>query len=82
MRHEDLPERWKLKVIGYLRSIGEDKRDKLSAYELNSASTVQLKFEDDSFAKFRYSLVINAPELNEGRTYTYYSFNACRLRPN
>lgn len=31
---------------------------------------VEIKFEDDSFAEFRYALVINAPELNERGIFT------------
>lgn len=79
MKHEDLPERWKLKIIEYLKSNGEEKRDKLNAYDFFSNRKIEIKFEDNSFAEFRYSLMINAPEFNEVGIFTehcgYHIFN-------
>lgn len=77
--HEDLPKRWKKKLIEYLRNNGEEEREELSAYDFFPNQIVQIKFEDESFAEFRYSLVINAPELNEVGIFTehcgYHIFN-------
>ena len=79
MKHDDLPERWKQKVIQYLRDNGETKREKLSAYDFFPNQIVQIKFEDDSFAEFKYPLLINAPEFNEVGVFTehcgYHIFN-------
>jgi hypothetical protein len=79
MKHEDLPERWKLKIINYLKSNGEEKREKLNAYDFFPNRKIEIKFEDDSFAEFRYPLLINAPEFNEVGIFTehcgYHIFN-------
>jgi len=79
MKHQDLPERWKLKIIEYLKSNGEENRKELSAYDFFPNRKVEIKFEDDSFAEFRYALVINAPEFKEVGIFTehcgYHIFN-------
>ena len=79
MKHEDLPERWKLKIIEYLQSTGEGERKELSAYDFFPNRIVKIKFGDESFAEFRYSLVINATEFNEVGVFTehcgYHIFN-------
>lgn len=33
MKHEDLPERWKLKISEYLNANGENDRNQLSVYD-------------------------------------------------
>lgn len=70
MKHEDLPERWKNKIIGYLKINGITERDKLSAYDFFPNQILEIKFEDESFAEFRYPLLINAPEFNEVGVFT------------
>lgn len=79
MNHIDLPKRWKLKIKEYLKSNGQDDRNELSAYDFFSNQIVQIKFEDESFAEFRYALVINAPEFKEVGIFTehcgYHIFN-------
>lgn len=66
--------------IEYLKSHGEEDRKRLSAYDFFPNRKVEIKFEDDSFAEFRYALVINAPEFNEVRIFTehcgYHIFNS------
>ena len=42
MKHDDLPERWKQKVIQYLRDSGETKREKLSACDFFPNQIVQV----------------------------------------
>jgi len=79
MKHEDLPERWKNKIVEYLRKNGETKRVKLSAYDFFPNQILEIKFEDESNAEFRYPLLINAPEFNEVGVFTehcgYHIFN-------
>lgn len=79
MKHEDLPQRWKLKIREYLDSQGEKERSHLNAHDLFPNRTIAIKFEDDSFAEFRYALVINAPEFQEVGVFTehcgYHIFN-------
>lgn len=70
MKYEDLPQRWKTKIIEYLRSKGEGKRTQLSAYDFSLNQKVKLTFEDESFAEFKYAFVIEAPELGEIGVFT------------
>ena len=64
MKHEDLPERWKKKIIEYLKKHGVTEREKLNAYDFFPNQILEIKFEDESQAEFRYPLLINAPEFN------------------
>jgi len=79
MKHQDLPERWKKKIIEYLNKNGITERDKLSAFDFFPNQILQIKFEDESLAEFRYPLLINAPEFNEVGVFTehcgYHIFN-------
>ena len=70
MNHKDLPERWKQRIIEYLRSQGVEDRDELNTYDFFTEQVVKIKFEDDSYAEFYYPLVIEAPELNEAGVFT------------
>jgi len=83
MKHEDLPERWKLKIIEHLRANGEEKRERLSVYQFSPRQTVEIKFEDDSFAEFRFAFIIDAPEFNEVGVFTehcgYHIFNSAAV---
>jgi len=79
MKHDDLPERWKKKIVEYLRNSGESKREKLGASNFSQNQILHIKFEDESYAEFRYPLLINAPEFNEVGVFTehcgYHIFN-------
>jgi len=79
MTYDDLPDRWKRKIVEYLRRSGEKERVKLSAYDFFPNQILQIKFEDESFAEFKYPLLINAPEFNEVGVFTehcgYHIFN-------
>ncbi len=79
MKHKDLPERWKKKILEYLEKNGETERKELNAYDFFPNQILEIKFEDDSFAEFRYPLLINAPEFNEVGVFTehcgYHIFN-------
>lgn len=79
MKHNDLPERWKKKIVEYLRKNGQPEREKLSANDFFPNQILEIKFEDGSYAEFRYPLLINAPEFNEVGIFTehcgYHIFN-------
>lgn len=45
MKHEDLPERWKLKIIEYLKSHGEEDRKILSTYDFFPNRKVEINFK-------------------------------------
>jgi len=79
VNHADLPARWKEKIKEFLKKQGEPEREELNAYDFFSNQIVKMKFDDDSFAEFRYPLVIEAPELNEVGIFTehcgYHIFN-------
>ena len=79
MKHNDLPERWKVEIIKYLRSTGELEREVLYATDFVSNQTIEIKFEDGSFAIFKYAFVITASELREVGIFTehcgYHIFN-------
>ena len=70
MRPDDLPERWKLKLQGYLIAKGSTKPEKLSASDFPSETTVSIRFEDDSHVEFRYAFVIEAPDFREVAVFT------------
>ncbi|MCF6308797.1 MAG: hypothetical protein L3J09_12720 [Flavobacteriaceae bacterium] len=79
MKHEDLPKRWKTKIEAYLASKGKTNRNKLLCDDFSINEIVEIKFEDDSYAEFRFPLVIKAPEYNEIGIFTehcgYHIFN-------
>lgn len=70
MQHEDLPQRWQQKILEYLELKGEGHETNLGAADFPANKTVRIKFHDDSFAEFRYTLVIEAPEFNEVGIFT------------
>lgn len=70
MRHEDLPECWKLKLQEYLIAKGITKHSMLSASDFVSDNMVRIRFEDDSYVEFKYAFAIEAPELREVAVFT------------
>lgn len=64
MNRKDLPERWKNKIKEYLKAKGS-KYDTLSVSDFATNKIVEIKFEDGSFASFKYPLIIEAPEFEE-----------------
>lgn len=69
MNYEDLPERWKNKIQAYLEGKGS-KYERLGASDFLLDTTVEIKFEDGSFASFNYPLVIGAAEYDEVGVFT------------
>ena len=57
-----------------------------TTYDFSSQKKVILKFEDDSYTKFNYALVIEAPELKEVGIFTehcdYHIFNSEGISAN
>lgn len=70
MKDKDLPERWRARIDEYLKAQGVTDRNKLSASDFLIDKIAKIKFEDGSYAEFRYPLIINAPELDEVGVFT------------
>lgn len=68
MRPDDLPERWKIRLRDYLKSIGSQ-YPTLGAGDFPTGG-VRLTFEDRSTVRFRYAFVIEAPEWREVAVFT------------
>ena len=64
MNSRDLPERWKNKIKEYLK-LKDSKYEALSVYDFSSDNVVEIKFEDGSFAPYKYPLIIEATEFEE-----------------
>ena len=86
MKHQDLPDRWKDKLAEYLRSNGRKDKYTLDLYDFSESQTVKIKFEDESYAEFRYALIIEAPEFHETGLFTehcgYHIFNTAGIEIN
>ena len=70
MNHADLPERWRLRLIEWIRKYSDDHREQLGASDFPCNYKVELKFSDESHAIFSYALVIEEPKLNEIGVFT------------
>ena len=70
MKYEDLPQRWKFKIEEYLASKGIPNMSRFNAGSFPLNTIVKIKFEDGSFAEFRYAIVIEAREFNEVGLFT------------
>ena len=67
MKHDDLPERWVIKLKAYLHDLGVE-RDRLSAEEFHHH--LKLTFEDGSFVFFHYAFYLLDEELKEIAVFT------------
>lgn len=83
MRHNDLPERWKIKLQEYLAQ-KSSKYKTLGASDFPTDTLIQIHFEDGSKAEFRYTLIIEAPDFQEIGLFTehcgYHIFQADGLK--
>jgi hypothetical protein len=70
MKHADLPERWKTRLIQWIREFVDDERTELTAHDFPMSHSVQLKFEDESEANFEYAILIEEPQLREIGVFT------------
>jgi hypothetical protein len=64
MRHNDLPERWKAKLQDYLIQKGSRYKT-LGASDFPSDTIIQIHFEDDSKAEFKYAFTLEDPDFEE-----------------
>jgi len=67
MKHDDLPERWAIKLQAHLLELGVT-RGRLSAEEFHYH--LKLTFEDGSFAFFHYAFHLLDEELKEIAVFT------------
>jgi hypothetical protein len=70
MKHDDLPPRWKAKVIEWIRQFANDSRVHFSAGDFPCSHSISITFDDGSTASFQYAILIEAPELNEVGVFT------------
>ena len=70
MKHNDLPARWKTKLVEWIRRCADDHREHLSATDFPWSHNVSITFDDGSTALFRYALLIEAPEFDEVGVFT------------
>ena len=70
MNHDDLPLRWKTKVVNWIRIYGDDTRVRFSAEDFPYSHSISMIFDDGSTALFQHAILIEAPELNEIGVFT------------
>ena len=70
MKHADLPDRWKQRLVQWIRQFADDHRTELCGDDFPMSYDVALRFDDDSEAIFRYALAIEEPNLNEVGVFT------------
>lgn len=70
MKHDDLPQRWRAKVIEWIRTYADDSRERLSAEDFPCSHSISITFDDGSTASFLYAILIEAPDLNEVGVFT------------
>lgn len=64
MKHEDLPVRWAERLERYLKEKGSNFAQ-LSASDFGAGSNVHLKFDDGSYAFFKYAFYLVDEDFNE-----------------
>lgn len=83
MKYKDLPDRWKGKLTEYLKSNGRKDKTTLDVYDFHQSQTIKISFEDESYAKFNYALLVEAPEFNETGLFTehcgYHVFSSAGI---
>jgi hypothetical protein len=53
-----VPDEWKPRLRAYLRATCGEDRDQLSARDFSARQSVHLRFDDGSFALFRYAFAL------------------------
>jgi hypothetical protein len=53
-----VPDEWKPRLRAYLRATCGEDRDRLSAHDFSSRQSVHLRFDDGSFALFRFAFAV------------------------
>lgn len=64
---QDLPARWRIRLLEHLRG---KERNHLCAGDFPCNSTLIVRFEDDSEARFRYAFAIRDDDLGEIGVFT------------
>jgi hypothetical protein len=54
----EVPDEWKPRLRAHLRATHGEDRDRLSAHDFRGDQSVQLTFDDGSFALFRYAFAV------------------------
>ncbi len=65
MKHADLPERWKKRLIQWIRQFSDHHRTELSAADFPMSYQIAMRFVDDSQAQFDHAIAIEEPLLDE-----------------
>lgn len=82
-RHE-IPARWLDAVRAHVRATRGEDRDHLTAFDFSTSQSVQLTFEDGSYAFFRYAFCLRDDEAHEVAVFTehcgYHFFSSMGLR--
>ena len=70
MNRADLPERWRERMIQWIREFADDTRSVLDASDFPCSHRIQIKFNDGSEAVFRYAILIEEPRFQELAVFT------------
>jgi hypothetical protein len=70
MKNSDLPTRWKERVESWVQTHTGGKRTQLGASDFPAGKVVHIDLPDGSSARFRYAVVIEAPDLGEVGIFT------------
>ena len=65
MNHSDLPERWKTRLVQWIREFADDERTHLECQDFPMTYSVSIRLEDESSAQFEYAILIVEPRLHE-----------------
>ena len=65
-----IPDRWKPLVKAHIERTRGEERETLSAYDFTADSTIQIRFEDNSTATYRYAFCLFSKELGEVAIFT------------
>jgi len=79
MQHKDLPQRWQQRIEEHLERTGRPSHKRLGVSDFSPSKQVNIRFEDGSFARFKYAFSMKAPEWREVAVFTdncgYHIFN-------
>ena len=74
-----IPNRWKPLVKAHIQQTRGENRDTLSAYDFAADNCVDIRFEDNSTATYRYAFCLRSEELKEVAIFTehcgYYFYS-------
>ena len=70
MNHADLPQRWKERLVQWIREFSSDQRTELGASDFPSSYRIRIEFDDGSRAEFQYARLIEEPLFQEIGVFT------------